>query len=117
MKKYSFLLFFIISALLVSCSFYGNDLEKMGASVKQHFKYKDVDEGTVTNISYIKALSYDEIPEGERKSPEEVYLCKVYVRGTWSYYNSHRIFNIDDTLDCYFNKSKAFIRIDKLDGK
>ncbi|WP_108822431.1 hypothetical protein [Dysgonomonas sp. Marseille-P4361] len=111
MKKYSFLLVFMASVLLESCTFYGNDLEKMGASVKQHFKYKDVEEGTVTNISYIKALSYDEIPEDEREEENEIYLCKVYVRGTWAYYNSQRIFNIDDTLDCYFNKSKTFIRI------
>lgn len=117
MKKSSFLLVFIISVFFVSCNFLNNDLEKMGGAVKQHFKYKDVEDGTITKISYLKALSYDKIPEDQRESPEEVYLCKVYVRGTWSYYNSHRIFNIDDTLDCYFNKSKTFIRIDKLEEK
>jgi hypothetical protein len=33
------------------------------------------------------------------------------VRGTWSYRDSFRIYNIDDTLDCVFNKSKTLLRI------
>lgn len=117
MKKYIPLIATVISILFFSCSSYNNDLERMGGAVKQHFKYKDIDDGTVTNISYLKAVSYEEIPEAEREDPNEVYLCKVYMKGTWSYYNSNRIFNVDDTLNCFFDKSKTFIRIGKTEEK
>lgn len=117
MRKCIFAVLIMMSVLFFSCSFYSNDLNRMGAAVKQHFRYKDADEGTVTNISYLKAVSYDEIPEVERADPQEIYLCKVYVRGTWYYYNSQRIFNIDDTLNCFFDKNKTFIRIGKTEKK
>lgn len=117
MRKYLTLIAVVISILSLSCSSTAKDLERMGGAVKQHFRYKDIDEGTITKINYLKAVSYDEIPEAERANPDEVYLCKVYVRGTWSYYEGNRVFNIDDTLDCYFNKTKTFIRIDKIEEK
>lgn len=117
MRKYIPLVAIIMSIIIFSCSSYSNDLERMGAAVKQHFKYKDIDDGTITKISYIKAVSYEEIPEEKREDPKEVYLCKVYMRGSWSYYNSGRIFNIDDTLNCFFDKSKTFIRIGKTEEK
>lgn len=106
-----------LSMFYFSCNSYNNDLERMGESVRQSFRYSDADNGTVTKIEYLKAISYEKIPEEQRPEPDDVYLCRVYVKGTWSYYNSHRIFNIDDTLDCYFNKSKTFIRIDKIEER
>ncbi|MDR1882952.1 MAG: hypothetical protein LBR26_09275 [Prevotella sp.] len=109
MKKYMFsgiILFCLFS--WTSCQ---SDLDRMGGAVKSHLKYRDADNGTVTKIEEIKALSYGKIPGDKRKDPDEAYLCKVYVRGTWSYRDSFRIYNIDDTLDCVFNKSKTLLRI------
>ncbi|MFC4675838.1 hypothetical protein [Dysgonomonas termitidis] len=109
MKKCIFSIIILFGMLSsTSCQ---SDLDKMGEAVKSHFKYRDADNGTITKIEEVNALSYKEIPEDKRENPGEVYLCKVYVRGTWSYANSFRIYNINDTLDCFFSKNKTFLRI------
>ncbi|NDV78547.1 hypothetical protein [Dysgonomonas sp. 511] len=106
------LLLLLASPLLfVACN---QDLENMGEAVRSHFRYRDADKNTITKISYLKAISCNKIPENEQKNSNEEYLCKVYVKGTWQYNGSYRIFNIDDTLDCFFNKNKAFLRIGEL---
>lgn len=110
MKKYIFLIF--ISLGFISCSSYQYDLEKMGNAVKSHLKYRDVDNGTITKIEYIEPISYEEIPENKREIPDEAYLFKVYIKGTWAYQDSYRVFNISDTLTCYFSKNKTFLRMD-----
>ncbi|MBB4035889.1 putative SAM-dependent methyltransferase [Dysgonomonas hofstadii] len=113
MKQYVILFALAAGCILYGCNSYNYDLEKMGEAVQSHLKYKDIDNGTKTTINYLKAISYEEIPEPDRKQPDEYYLCKVYVKGTWAYDNSYRIFNLDDTLNCYFSKSKTFLRMDK----
>ncbi len=111
MKKYIILALTIFS--FFSCSSYQNDLEKMGEAVRSHIKYRDIDNGTITKIEVLESLSYKEIPEQQRIKPDEVYLCKVYVRGTWTYQDSYRVYNLDDTLKCYFAKNKTFLRIEQ----
>ena len=108
MKKYFSL---ILVILFFSCTTKEYDLEKMGEAVQAHLKYRDADKGTITKITYLKALSYEKIAEDKREKPDEVYLCKVYMTGTWSYYDSYRVFNINDTIDCYFSKNKTFLRL------
>jgi hypothetical protein len=109
MNKYIFSIIILYGMLsLTSCQ---SDLDKMGEAVKSHFKYRDADNGTITKIEEVNALSDDKIPEDKRENPDEVYLCKVYVRGTWSYANSFRIYNINDTIDCFFSKNKTLLRL------
>jgi len=112
MKKYFLLIAAGICIFTFSCSSYDYDLQRMGEAIQSHIKYRDIDNSTKTTINYLKAISYEEIPEAERKQPDEYYLCKVYIKGTWAYDNSYRVFNIDDTLNCYFSKSKTFVRMD-----
>jgi predicted RNA-binding protein len=88
----------------------------MGDAVRSHLQQKDTENGTITKIEMLKALSYEKIPDDKRKQPDEAYLCKVYIRGTWSYGDSYRIYNMDDTLKCYFNSNKVFLRIDDGQG-
>ena len=111
MRKFIVLIFIVY--VCISCNSYDYQLEKMGDSVRSHIRYQDQEKGTITKIEYLKALSYDEIPEDKRETPEDIYLCKVYVRGTSSYPGSYRVFNIDDTLNCIFNKKKVVLRIDE----
>lgn len=110
-KSFYFILFVFSFYYLSSCSTYDYNLEMMGKAVQDHLRYRDADKGTITKITYLKALSYDEIPEDKREKEDEVYLCKVYMQGTWSYYNSYRIFNINDTIDCFFSKNMTFLRL------
>lgn len=114
MKKYISLLFILSCFAYSSCSSYSYDLEKMGDAVKQHLRYRDADNNTVTKIDYLKAVSYEKIAEDKRMNPDEEYLCRVYVKGVWSYAGSYRMFNIDDTLNCYFTDKKTFLRIEDL---
>lgn len=111
MKKSSFLFVAILSFFSFSCSSYDYDLKKMGEAVKSHFRYRDMENGTKTTIEYLKALSYEKLPEEKRENPDDYYLCKVHIKGTWAYDNSFRIFNMNDTLNCYFSKSKTFVRM------
>jgi len=114
MKKYFPLFLVVLCLSCYSCHSYDYDLKLMGEAVQQHLRYRDTDNGTKTKVEYLKALSYEKIPEDQRSKPDEVYLCKVYVKGTWAYYDSYRVFNINDTLNCYFNKDKRFVRLDNL---
>lgn len=111
MKKYLLSLLFVVF-MFPSCDFHQRNLENMGYSVKNHFKEKDVENGTITKFETLKALSYEEIPEDKRNTPEEYYVCKVYIKGTWSYMGGFRVYNMDDTLNSYFTKDKVFIRIE-----
>ncbi|MBK5720524.1 hypothetical protein JGH11_06535 [Dysgonomonas sp. Marseille-P4677] len=111
MKKYIFLI--VIGLGLISCSSYQYDLDKMGEAVKSHLKYRDAENSTITKIEYIEPISYEKTADNERSNPDEVYLFKVYVKGTWAYQDSYRIFNISDTLKCYFGKNKTFLRMDE----
>ncbi|MDR1090413.1 MAG: hypothetical protein LBL79_04990 [Prevotella sp.] len=112
MKKSIFYILLIIG--LFSCSNSQYDLDKMGAAVKQHIRNSDIDNGTITKINNIKAISYEKIPESSRKNPDEVYLCRVFIQGKWSYQNSNRIFNMNDTINCYFNSKKVFFKMDNI---
>lgn len=114
MKKYLYFISVIFCLCCFSCSTYSYDLDQMGAAVKQHMKYRDTENGTTTKIEYLKAVSYEKIPEDKREQPEDVYLCKVYIKGTWSYYDSYRVFNINDTIDCYFSGKKTLLRMGDL---
>lgn len=99
---------------IMSCSNFLNqkDLDRMELSVKQHIKNNDQQENTITQIEYIKPIEYIEIPKDQRKNPDEVYLFKIYIKAKWSYADSYRIYNIDDTLKYYFDKDKKFVHPD-----
>lgn len=114
MKKNLVILFLMVG--LFSCGFGDQaDLDKMESAVRQYLKYRDTENGITSNINYFKAVSYEEIPENKQVEPDDYYLCKIYMQGTWSYYNSSRVFNVEDTLRCIFSKKKVFVRIENED--
>lgn len=85
----------------------------MGKAVERHFKYSDQENETHTVIENINPISYSAIDKEVREQPEDAYLCKVYVKARWSYLEGSRVYNISDTLDCYFDKDMKFVRIGK----
>lgn len=100
--------------LFISCNSSQRDLDFLEANVKQHIKYKDADNGTITKINNIKAISIDKISDENKKNPEEAYLSRVFIQGTWSYLEGNRIFNFSDTINCYLDKNKKLIEIDNI---
>jgi len=112
MKGYILLFVVVICFFITGCNSYEYELEKMGDAVRSHMRYRDAENGTKTTVNYLKAMSYEEIPEEKREKPDEYYLCKVHIQGTWAYDNSYRIFNMNDTMNCYFSQSKTFLRME-----
>lgn len=92
-------------------------LIEMEKAVKHHIMLNDAEKGIITDLKYIVPISYEQIPENGKQQPDDVYLGKVYLQGKSSYVNSSRIYNIDDTLTCYFDKDVKFLRWDKKDDK
>lgn len=112
MKKLIF--YAVLMFGLFACSNYQYDLDKMTTAVKQHIRNNDPGNGTITKINHIEALSYEKISEDKKTNPDEAYLCRVFIQGTWSYMESNRIFNMNDTINCYFSDKKVFVRMDNI---
>ena len=110
MKKY--ILMLAIPLLFFACGgSYEYNLDNMGKAVRKHIMYNDIEKNLKTDIEYLKALSYEEVPENEREQPDDVYLCKVHLIAKSAYMGSYRVYNINDTIGYYFNKDMAFVRM------
>ncbi len=110
---YKYIFSILLGFIFFSCGgAYDHTLTEMGKSVKQHIRYNDEKNNIKTNIEILKPISYEEVPVDQRVQPDDVYLCKVYLRANWAYVGSSRLYNTDDTLNCYFDKNKVFVRID-----
>lgn len=114
MKKFIVLLFVVFVA--AGCSQeYESNLKSMRNAFSRYITTKDIDNKTQTKVDYVEAISYTEIPPQERLDSADYYLCKIHLKSTWSYIDgSTRIFNVDDTLDCYFDKNINVIRVKDL---
>lgn len=112
MKKYIYLALITLSVIACKDLKYDYNLKQMGQALNEHFKQKDLDNSTVTNITLLKPISYEKIAENKRLQPDEMYLTKIYVKGTWSYMDSNRIYNMDDTLSCFFNEDLSLLRVE-----
>lgn len=113
MKKYILILFVFAAFAACTGGGYNQNLDVMGKAVRKHFQYNDEKNGTRTVIEHLNAVSYDEIAADKKEQNEDTYLCKVYVRGKWSFLEGNRVVNMDDTLDCYFDKDMRFLRVGK----
>ena len=83
----------------------------MEKSFKLYIRDNDLKKDLVTNLKRVEVLSYVENPVEVREAPEEKYEAKVYMYGTTSYMNSARIYNIKDTLTCYFDEKLIMLRL------
>lgn len=112
MKKIALII--VVSLFSFSCKNNNYNLEVMGKAVERHFKYNDEENEIHTVIETLKPISYSAIDKTMREQPNDAYLCKVYVKARWSYLEGSRVFNINDTLDCYFDQDLKFNRIGKV---
>lgn len=94
-----------------------NTLAAMKKAFAEHVVKKDIENKTQTTVKYLKAVSYEETPEDKRENPDEFYAAKIYLESRWVYLNSSRIYNVADTLDCYFDKDINLLRVGKLKEK
>lgn len=92
---------------------YNSDLEKMGKSLESHFKYNDQKQNTVTTLELLQPLSYEKLEDNQKEKPEDTYLTRFYVRGKWNTIGSSLIYNMNDTISCYFDKDLKYLRMNK----
>lgn len=116
MKK--ILIFAFIILLFSACNIREkNTLSAMKKAFAEHVVKKDIENQTQTTVKFLRAVSYEEIPENKRDNPDELYEAKIYLESRWVYLNGSRIYNVADTLDCYFDKDINLIRVGKLKEK
>ena len=118
MRKYTFVL--LVSLILFSCKKENTtsgasqkELDNMERIVRLHIINNDIEKNLKTDIEYLRPISLDSIPTDKRIDENDVYVGRVYLVGKSSYLGSSRIYNMKDTMICYFNKDMKFLRWDK----
>ncbi len=118
-------LFVALIFSFVSCDItYTRRMEQMVANVKLHFREGDEKNKTITTIKQITPISYEEMAEEDKQTPEDTYILKAYVSGNWRYKGEHhetdsvkvflaqsgRVYNMNDTIEVIFDKDYKFLR-------
>lgn len=114
MKYIKVLLVFAL-VILFSCS---NEkakekqvLVKMEQSFKIYIRDNDLRKDLVTKLEKVEALSFVELADSLRDNPEEIYEAKIHMMGTTSFMYSAKIYNMNDTVTCYFDNDMKMLRL------
>lgn len=84
---------------------------KMDKSFKIYIRDNDVRKDLVTNLKRVEVLSYVETTDETRENPDEKYEAQVFMYGTTALMGSSRIYNMKDTVTCYFDKDFRMLRL------
>lgn len=84
---------------------------KMDLSFHKYIKDNDIRKDLVTKLKLVKVISYKELPLENSEAENEKYEAMIYMRGTSGYSYSAKIYNIDDTVACYFDKDLNMLRL------
>lgn len=47
----------------------------------------------------------------DNEKREDVYFARFYVGGRWAYKNSSLIYNQNDTISCYYENDRKYLRL------
>lgn len=110
MKKLAF--FCLLSAFLFAgCDgAYKHNLKQMGKSVERNFVLSDINNNISTTLEEVRPISYIELTDQQKETPHDKYLGQFYIKGTWFYIGSSLIYNMNDTIQCYFDKNLKYLR-------
>lgn len=109
MKKY--ILIFIgvmLIPLFSSCD--SHRLEEMENSYRSHIRMADEENNMHTKLEAVVPISFIKLKEDEKVDERDVYLAKIYVVSKSWYSGGSRVFNLNDTLEVYFDKNRRYIR-------
>lgn len=108
----------LVLPCLLACGKISKDTnpEKMERAVKRYIKNNDAEKGLRTYIERIETISYEQIPEDKKMESEDVYICQMLLVAKSAYEGSGRVYNINDTMTCYFDKEIRFLRWNKKDN-
>jgi len=112
MKKSLFIVIAFI--LFTGCDgAYKHNLQQMGKAVERHFMYNDLNNNISTTLDWVHPISYIELQDNKKDKPEDFYLGEFHVKGKWSYIGSSLVYNMNDTISCYFDKDMKYLRTKK----
>lgn len=96
-------------SVLSSCD--NRKLEEMGDSYRLHIRTSDEENSMHTQLEAVVPISFIELKDEEKIDELDVYLAKIYVVSKSWYSGGSRVFNLNDTLEIYFDKNRNYIRI------
>lgn len=82
---------------------------KLARSFKTYIKSNDEKKELITDLKEVEVISYSEISNQE--NAEEKYEAQIFMRGTTSYSKGSRIYNLNDTVSCFFDESLTMLRL------
>ncbi|WP_145996364.1 hypothetical protein [Dysgonomonas massiliensis] len=110
MKKYKLILFSLVCFLtFMSCD--SRKLADMGDSYRIHVRESDEENGMKTILEQVVPVSFVELKDDEKIEEKDAYLAKIYVVSKSWYIGGQRVYNVNDTLDIYYDKNRNLIRI------
>ena len=106
---------FTLISLLASCErlTYDHRLKQMGKMVENHFKYNDKENEVVTTLKTFVPISYERIAKSDTVNADAEFLFRAYVQGYWHYHNSNLVYNMNDTIEVFFDKDYNYLRTKK----
>lgn len=86
------------------------ELIKVDKALRNYFFNKNATSLYHTEIKKIVPISVSEIPDSLKKSSNEAYISDVYFVATIRMYQGNRVYNVNDTIQCFLNKNFDVLR-------
>lgn len=86
-------------------------MEDMAGSYRAHIRESDEENNMKTILEEVVPISFVELNDNEKQEERDKYLARIYVLSKSWYIGGQRVFNVNDTLEMYFDKNRNFIRI------
>lgn len=93
----------------ISCSPEGEMKANLTRSFKTYIKNNDEKKELITDLKEVEVISYSEI--ASKENAEEKYEARIFMRGTTSYSKGSRVYNLNDTVSCFFDESLTMLRL------
>ncbi len=113
MKKLIFFCLVLVVSFAGCDGLYKYNLKQMGKAVERHFMYSDIENNISTKLESVRPIAYEELTDDRKETPDDAYLGQFHIKGSWFYIGSSLIYNMDDTISCYFNKDLKYLRTKK----
>lgn len=110
MRKYKLMLIGLC-CLLVFAACDSRKLQDMGDSYKIYIRESDEQNQMKTILEHVEPISFVELKDDEKIDERDAYLAKIYVVSKSWYIGGQRVYNVNDTLDIYYDKNRNLIRI------
>lgn len=77
-------------------------LKKVDTALRDYFLQKNASSEYHTEIEFMKPISIEKIAT---EKPDEEYKADVYLKAKIRMIHGSRVYNVNDTIECYLNKN------------